>query len=119
MKNSLNIAKCVGFLALLLLSSPTNGAPIDNSQPKTNLRGSVIKIATNASIVIVPRIRVELYKAEKRVGTTYTDSGGFYYFSNITPGKYTIRINQKRFKITVKPKVSARQFQDILPIRLS
>ncbi len=118
MKTTLNIAKCLSFLSLLFLCGPALGNPIYDSQAGTDIRGRVVTVTQDAKVLAVPRARVDVYKADNKVHTTYTDTKGYYYFSNLAPGVYTIRVKQKDYTIKVEPKASNRQFQDIPQIRL-
>lgn len=61
--------------------------------------------------------KVELMDARGQsvVATSYAGQDGLYYFSNIRPGNYVVRVNGKYFPIVVRstPK------QDVAPARVA
>jgi hypothetical protein len=61
--------------------------------------------------------RVDLMdaRAQSVVATSYAGQDGLYYFSNIRPGNYVVRVNGKYFPITV----GAAATQDIAPVRVA
>ncbi len=118
MKTKLIIANCLGLLTLLLLNGTSLGNAGDVTLPDTDIRGRVISVVQGRTMA-VPGARVDIYREETKVATTYTDAKGFYFVSNLAPGSYTVRVNEKNYQISVAPPEPERQFQDVPPIKLN
>ena len=82
----------------------------------TDLRGRVEgQNAYSASPFALNGARVELVDRNGRtVGTYSTGPDGMYYFRNVAPGAYTLRVNKRSYPVTVEANVA----QDIRPIRI-
>ena len=52
---------------------------------------------------------------QRVVAASYAGADGMYYFSNISPGNYLLRVNGSYFPVTVQ--AAARQ--DVPPVRLA
>ena len=87
------------FVVIFLLSCTFSWS---QSYPGTNVRGRVITYNYNQPVPL-SSAKVDLYIFDGTrppgyqwiiVGTTLTDSYGFYFFKGIIPGNYVIWINQ-------------------------
>lgn len=85
----------------------------------TDIRGRVEALSSYSNNIQPLRgIKVEIVRCNLRCRVqdyTYTSSRGFYYFRNIRPGVYTIRINNDQ---DARIEIYDQRFQDIPPIRI-
>ena len=83
----------------------------------TDLRGRVEGLNTYSPTPFPVRgAQVELIDARDQhvVAASTAGADGMYYFSNISPGNYLIRVNGRYFPLSVQ--ATARQ--DVAPVRL-
>ena len=114
------------FMVLLLLGAPCLGSPTAPPDAPPRIRGRVVTYNLHTgNYTGVPKARIDLLSYDsntqkwRRVKTVHTNAGGYYFFLNLSPKTYKIRVNNKRnYRVTVV-EASGAQFQDIPPIRLS
>lgn len=85
----------------------------------TDIRGRIEGLSFySKNIQPLRGVKVELLSCNLRCrvkGYTYTSSQGFYFFRNIRPGTYKIRINEDE---KTRIEIFDQNFQDIPPIRI-
>src|SRR5438552_10134258 len=87
MRNSLRVILCGSFLFLLAASA--------NAQFRASIQGTV----KDTSGALVPSATVTLTNKEtNKSETTTTSDGGFYRFSGLAPGAYTLTVEKQSFK---------------------
>src|SRR5947207_6051001 len=87
MRNSLRVILCGTFLFLLAVTA--------NAQFRASVQGTV----KDTSGGLVPSATVTLTNKEtNKSETTTTSDGGFYRFSGLAPGAYTLTVEKQSFK---------------------
>jgi hypothetical protein len=105
----IGLGKTIG-LAMLCLAIPLAAAA-------TDIRGRVEALnrySPNPFPVRGARVELMDARGQRVVAASYAGQDGMFFFSNISPGNYAIRVNDKYFPVMVQ----AVPRQDIAPVRL-
>jgi hypothetical protein len=104
-KSAILRATCRVALAMLFSSAVS----------ATDLRGRIEGQSQHSKVPFaVNGMRVELVnQAGQPVANYLTGPDGMYYFRNVSPGNYLVRVRGRSYALTVQPRPS----QDVGPIR--